>query len=73
MERKRKVIPCRWTEDKKGAGTSSGESGARNLEALRVSAAEVTAQLIILCTLISLFLMNEAYSLYCQHEEYQQQ
>ena len=28
-----KVIPCRWTEVKKGAGTISGESGARNLEA----------------------------------------
>ena len=28
-----KVIPCRWTENRKGAGTSSGESGARKLEA----------------------------------------
>ena len=32
-ERKGKVIPCRWTENRKGAGTNSGESGARNLEA----------------------------------------
>ena len=31
-ERKGKVIPCRWTENRKGAGTSSGESGVRNLE-----------------------------------------
>ena len=28
-----KVIPCRWTEDRKGARTNSGESDARNLEA----------------------------------------
>ena len=28
-----KVIPCSWTKDSKGAGTTSGESGARNLEA----------------------------------------
>ena len=30
------VIPCRftrWTENRKGAGTNSGESGARNLQA----------------------------------------
>ena len=27
------ALPCRWTEDRKGAGTSSIESGARNLEA----------------------------------------
>ena len=32
-ERKGTVIPCRVTEDRKGAGTNSGESGARNLEA----------------------------------------
>ena len=32
-ERKGKVIPCRWTEDRKGAGTSNGESGTGNLEA----------------------------------------
>ena len=32
MERKGKVIPCRWTGDRKDAGTKSGESGARNLE-----------------------------------------
>ena len=32
-ERKGKVIPCRWTKDRKGAGTNSGESGTRNLEA----------------------------------------
>ena len=31
-ERKGKVIPCRWTGNAKGAGTNSGESGARNLE-----------------------------------------
>ena len=33
MERKGKVIPCRWTENRKGTGTNSGESGVRNLEA----------------------------------------
>ena len=27
------MIPCRWTENRKGAGPNSGESGARNLEA----------------------------------------
>ena len=32
-ERKGKVIPCRWTENRKGVGTNNGESGARNLEA----------------------------------------
>ena len=32
-ERKGKVIPCRWAENRKGAGTNSGESGGRNLEA----------------------------------------
>ena len=37
------VIPCRWTENRKGAGTNSGESGARNLEAESVrSRAEST-------------------------------
>ena len=25
-------MPCRGTEDRKGAGTNSGESGTRNLE-----------------------------------------
>ena len=33
-ERKGKVIPCRWTENRKGAKTSSGESGARNIYTL---------------------------------------
>ena len=32
-ERKGKVIPCRGSEDRKGAGTNSGESGTRNQEA----------------------------------------
>ena len=32
-ERKVKVIRCWWTENRKGAGTNSGESGARNLGA----------------------------------------
>ena len=27
------MIPCRWTKDRKGAGTNSEESGTRNLEA----------------------------------------
>ena len=27
------VIPCRWTENRKGTGTNRGESGARNLQA----------------------------------------
>ena len=26
-------MPCRGTDDRKGPGTNSGESGARNLEA----------------------------------------
>ena len=30
---KGKVIPCRRTENRKGVGTNSGESGMRNLEA----------------------------------------
>ena len=29
LERKGKVIPCWWTENRNGAGTNSGESGAR--------------------------------------------
>ena len=32
-ERKGKVVPRRWTENRKGARTNSGESGASNLEA----------------------------------------
>ena len=32
-EKKGKVIPCRWTENRKGAGTNSGQSGARNQQA----------------------------------------
>ena len=32
-KRKETVIPCRVTKDRKSAGTNSGESGARNLEA----------------------------------------
>ena len=32
-DRKGKVIPCRWTKNRKGAGINSGESGTRNLEA----------------------------------------
>ena len=32
-ERKGKVTPYRWIENRKGAGTNGGESGARNLEA----------------------------------------
>ena len=32
-ERTRKVIPCRRTEDGKGAGTNSRKSGTRILEA----------------------------------------
>ena len=32
-ERKGKVIQCRGAEDRKGAGTNSGNSGTRNLEA----------------------------------------
>ena len=42
-ERKGKVIPCRRTENRKGAGTNSGQSGARNLEAENIrSGAEST-------------------------------
>ena len=37
-ERKGKVIPCRWTEDRKGAGTDSREPGARGLQARSVRA-----------------------------------
>ena len=32
-ERKGKVIPCRWAEDRKVTGTNSGKSGTRNPEA----------------------------------------
>ena len=32
-ERKWKVIPCRWTKNRKGLGTNSGKSGTRNQEA----------------------------------------
>ena len=50
-ERKRKVIPCRWIENRKGAGTSDGESGARNLEAESIrSRAENTEGCIKLTT-----------------------
>ena len=38
-----KVIPCRWTKHRKGAGTNGGESGARNLVAESIrSGAEST-------------------------------
>ena len=30
--RKKKIIQCRGTKDRKGKGTNSGESGTRNLE-----------------------------------------
>ena len=43
MERRGKVISYRWTENRKGTGTNSGESGARNLEAESIrSRAECT-------------------------------
>ena len=43
LEKKEKVIPCRGTENAKGAGTNSRESGARNLEAESIrSGAEST-------------------------------
>ena len=32
-ERKGKAVPCRWTENRKSAGTNSGETCARNLVA----------------------------------------
>ena len=59
MEGKVKVIPRRWAKDIKSAGTNSGKSGARNLEAesIRTGAEsmggrEVTAKLHdALCTL----------------------
>ena len=35
-ESKGEVIPFRWTSDRKDAGTSSGKSGRRNLEAENV-------------------------------------
>ena len=42
-ERKGKVIQRQWTENRKGAGTNSGESGARNLKAESIrSGAEST-------------------------------
>ena len=44
-EGKGKVIPCRRTENRNGAGTNSGESGARNLEAESIrSRAESTGR-----------------------------
>ena len=33
LERKGKVIPCKWAADRNGTGTNSGKSGTRNLEA----------------------------------------
>ena len=43
MSNKGKVIPCRWTENGKGMGTNSGESGARNLEGENIwSRVEIT-------------------------------
>ena len=33
LSERKMVIPCIWTENRKGAGTNSAESGARNLEA----------------------------------------
>ena len=40
---KGKVIPCWWTENRKGEGTNSAESGARNLKAESIrSGAEST-------------------------------
>ena len=39
-ERKGNVIPCRRTENRKGAGTDSGESGARNLKAESIRSGE---------------------------------
>ena len=43
-ESKGEVIPCKWTENRKGAGTNSRDSGARNLEAEIIrSRAESTA------------------------------
>ena len=35
-ERKGKVIPCRWTKNRKGSGTNSRESSARNLETVSI-------------------------------------
>ena len=35
-ERKGKIIPCRWTENRKGAVTNSGEPDVSNLEAERI-------------------------------------
>ena len=32
-ERKGKVTPCRWAEDRKSAGINSGKSSTKNLEA----------------------------------------
>ena len=48
---KGKVIPCWWTENRKGAGTNSGESGARNLETESIrSGAESTGRCVKLKT-----------------------
>ena len=45
------VIPCRWAENRKGAETNSGESGARNLEAEIIrSRAESTGRCVKLKT-----------------------
>ena len=50
-EKKGKFIPCRWTENRKGSGTNSGESGVRNLEAESIrSGAESTGRRVILKT-----------------------
>ena len=54
-ERKGKVIPCRRTEDRNGAGTNSGESGVRNMEAETIrSRAESTGGCVKLKTVIEI-------------------
>ena len=45
------VVPCGWTKNRKGVETSSGESGARNLEAESIrSRAESTGGRVKLMT-----------------------
>ena len=54
-ERKAKVNPCRWTENREDAGTNSAESGERNLEAESIrSRAESTGGYVMLKTAIEI-------------------
>ena len=69
-ERKGKVMPCRWTKNEKGAGTSSGESGAQNLEAESIrSRAGSTGGRVKLKTIIEIRQQSGEYGRVCKVED----